>query len=331
MEKCYPYANILDYVPEEARLHIPSGQQKIITAALSRMKSEQKLADYLNVSRGTVNDWKHGRTRITFGPYKKLKSMLNEKMPDYIAVQTHKRKSIKTPAIEISPLLAWVFGLRKGDRDEDEYSVGIGTSDLEIAQTFINAIKHIMRVQPGEFWCMVTAPKDFISPQEKTRIKNIYSRLLDLSPHTIRACSRGRNERHKKYHIIIRYYNRLARILLDNIEQEFNFHLLQYNTAVQAYYLKGLIDSEGTVRDSGKIDIVMRPNDSLELCSKIAKNLKLRYRFVRDEKHNLIILTLYGPASLLVAHCNPVHKMKSEKLRGSIQYLRYRARVPQQR
>lgn len=279
-----------------------------------------------------MNDWKDERSRVTLGLYLRMKNILHEQIPECIPAQTHKRNAIKTSTLEISEKSAWVLGMRDGDRDEDEYSIGIGTSTPEIATEFIKSLESILNLEAKELWCQITVPKNILSPRESKRVRLGYSETLNLPLGTIRVRPRGPTENHRKNHMVIRYYNKLTKTVLQNMDSTFRSKLTCSDLSIQGSYLKGLIDSEGIVKDSGRIVIEMRQKsfDILELAAKISQNLGLRYNLVKDDKHNIARLTIYGPVSTIIEFSEPFHVDKSKKLRNSIQYSGYRARVPQQ-
>ena len=110
-------------------------------------------------------------------------------------------------------------------------------------------------------------------------------------------------------------YNGLLKSIVSNIENNFEEIIKNSSKEVQGSYVAGLIDSEGTVKDSGRIVIEMRPksHSKLSLASKILENLEINHSLIEDKKYNLIRLTIY-PNTFILKFCNPIHKRKKAKL-----------------
>ncbi len=306
--------NVADYLPEKSRVLI-SNQKQLLQQAVSKTGSQYKLAKYMGVYQSTVRSWLLCNSRLTSEKLNTIKKLLEEADVKNIKFETHKRTPVKISAIQISSEFAWFTGIRDGDRDEDKYSVGVGTTDSEIAIEFKNTLLKLFNLEENELYCIVTSPNQELSKTEKENIQETYSKELGLPKEIIRVKPRGKNERNKKYHTAVRYYNKLLKDIISNIENDFAKIIKNSSEQVQGSYVAGLIDSEGTVKDSGRIVIEMRPKSymQLKLASEILENLKIKYNFVEDKKYNLVRLTIY-PNSLILKFCNPVHKRKRAKL-----------------
>ncbi len=317
-----PSLRISDFMPRNVKIFLPNEQRRVLLESVDKFGSEDRLARYIGVSRSRINDWKFERSRIDLGYYIKLKEILSESIDDNFHFQTHKRNGIKISQIKMSKELSWLLGFRQGDRDEDKYSIGIGTSDPEIAIEFIRILRNLIKNGPEELWCQITVPKDKIKSEDVIETKERYSIKLGLPRDNIRVRPRGRTERHKRYHIVIRYYNMLIKRLFINIEREFDRKLQSLEPRTQGQYLKGLIDSEGTIYNSGRIVITMRPSKCLDTAYAISKRLVLDSRFYEYPERNFCSLVIYGPASLIMNLCYPVHNGKACKLRNCTQFSR---------
>lgn len=311
-----------NFLSPNTKIYIPGEQRRVVKKCVHIFGSEQKLANEIGVSRSRINDWKFERSRIDYGHFLNMKKQLNEDVPESIEFQTHKRSILKISVLEITPELAWVFGFRQGDRDEDIYSIGIGTSDPEIAIEFIRIVTSILNLETKELWCQVSVPKNLVTENEALEVQMKYSKILKIPQETIRVRPRGRTERHKKYHITVRYYNMLIKRLFVKFEKRFIEVLTSLNDKVLGAYVKGLIDSEGCVTPSGAIDIQMRPSNCILISSEILKIIGIRHKIHYYPHRDRQTLRIYGPVTRILELCCPIHKKKHHKLLNSTQLLR---------
>lgn len=322
---------ITDFLPETTKIFIPFEQGRIVRECIIKFTTEQKLANYLGISRSRVNDWKFERSRINLNYFIKMKEILKEEIPEEFQFQTHKRNSLKISKFEITPKISWLIGIRDGDKDEDEYSIGVGTSDPEIAIEFIEILRSCFKVETNELWCQITIPKYEINGMEKMKTKNEYSKILGIPQEIIRVYPKDKSGKHKKHHITVRYFNKLVKTLFNSFENWFKNNILSFDEYVQGGYVKGLIDSEGTIRDCKRIAIEMRPTPIFQLTSEILNNLSIENRFYERKNRNLCGIVIYGPLEKVMKFCCPIHKNKRNKIICGIQHSGLRARVPQQR
>ena len=302
-----PSLKVSEYLPEKTKVSAPGLQCKVVSLAVRRFGSDQKLADFLNTSRSRINDWKFERTRMDFGSLRKLCRMVGESIPEHVQAESHKRTALKVSEIQVSPELSWFIGIRDGDRDEDAYSLGIGTSDIEIAQEFVRVLCNLFGVKASDLWYQVKVP-------DRSRLERGGDCAAKLGCKANVKVKTPR-ERYKTEHMTVRYLNGAAKALVSNIEVDFERILLGADAYVQGAYVKGLIDSEGTVKESGRIVVVMRrvSMGRLKLASRILENLGMRHNFVDDKKNDLITLTIY-PNRKILEFCMPVHRGKSWRL-----------------
>ncbi len=302
------------YLPANTRISIEE-QTRLIERAVKKAETQQKLAEYLCVAQQTIAGWKSGKARLTADKFEKMKQLLNETKIEKVCYETHKRTAIKISEIRVSREFTWFVAIRYGDRDEDEYSVGVGTTDVEIAVEFIRVLGDLFNLQKDGLYCAVTSPKEELSTIEKEEIKKIFSCKLGLPEEVIRVKPRGKQERNKKFHIAVRYYNKLLKSVVSGIENDFNKIIKKSDKEIQGAYISGLIDSEGTVKDSGRVVIEMRPKsyNTLKLASEILENLDIRHSFAEDKKYDLVRLTIY-PNPFILKFCRPIHLRKRAKL-----------------
>lgn len=305
--------SIIDYLPEKSRVSL-TNQKEIMEKAISKAGNQQNLAKQLNVFQTTISSWMLCKTRINNSALLKIQQLLkeNDLKTKY---ETHKRTPIKISEIQVSPQFLWFIGVRDGDRDEDKYSVGVGTTDPEIAIEFKNSLLKLFNLEKNKLYCIITSPNQFLTETEKIKIKELYSKELELPEEIIRIKPRGKNERNKRYHIVVRYYNKLMKDIVRNIENDFAEIIKNSSKEIQGAYVAGLIDSEGTVKDSGRIIIEMRPKSykCLKIASDILENLDIKHKLIEDKKYNLIRLTIY-PNPFILKFCKPVLERKRAKL-----------------
>ena len=139
--------------------------------------------------------------------------------------------------------------------------------------------------------------------------------MFGIQPEIIRVVPKSKKENHKKDYVVIRYYNKLLKTVVKKFEKDFNRIIINSEIQCQINYIKGLIDSDGTIKDSGRIVIEMRPEsyEALNLASILLNNLKIYNKFVVDEKYNLIRLTIY-PNFNFLNFCEPIHMDKRNKV-----------------
>ncbi|GAG28301.1 unnamed protein product, partial [marine sediment metagenome] len=131
-------------------------------------------------------------------------------------------------------------------------------------------------------------------------------------------------------HITIRYYNKLIKAFFDNFEKWFKNNISKFDKQTQGGYVKGLIDSEGTVYSSGRSVILMQDYSILDFASNILGNLNIKYNYTKRNNQYLSRLAIYGPATEMIKYCCPIHNGKRYKIENAPHILG-RARVPQQR
>jgi len=330
--KNFQEVKISEFLPETTKIYIPKEQGNVIEHCVRKFGSEQKLADHLGISRSRVNDWKFERSRIDFGYYVKMKELLSHKIQSELQFQTHKRSKLKTNKIKLSPEISWLIGIRDGDRDEDEYCVGVGASYPEIIIEFMRILENHFKLKKDEFYCSVTVPKYKINEKDRQETRKKYSRILGLPKDTIRVYPKDKAGKHKLYHVTLRYYNKLVKDFFNNFEEWFKGNVNKFDKYTQCGYVKGLIDSEGTVYDSGRTVIAMKSTayEILAFTSEILKEMNIRFNLIKCDNFDRSKLTIYGPAYKLLELCCPVHDNKRNKMLKAPSVLG-RARVPQQR
>ena len=114
----------------------------------------------------------------------------------------------------------------------------------------------------------------------------------------------------------------LIRNLLDRVEGYFEDNISLIDKEITGAYIKGLIDSEGHIYNSGRIVISMRPTPCLELASGILDNIGIKHRIYEYPHFNMNSLTIYGPINQLIELCCPVIERKSNVLLNCTQLLR---------
>jgi transcriptional regulator with XRE-family HTH domain len=119
--------NVAEYLPDEAVIVIRRVvKNQIIGGAISEAGSEKRLAEALNISRSKINDLRNGRVPLKLGDLAKFCEYLDIELAS-VPIQgfsTRKggRLNIKWQ-LEIGVELAWLLGIRLGDKDEDQYTV----------------------------------------------------------------------------------------------------------------------------------------------------------------------------------------------------------------
>lgn len=312
--KNFQEIKISEFLPETTKIFIPGEQGKVVGNCVREFGSEQNLANHLGISRSRVNDWKFERSRIDFGYFIKMKELLKQKIPREFQFQTHKRNMFKISNFILSPKISWLIGVRDGDRDEDEYCIGVGVSDPEILIEFIEILKEYFKLNKNELHCHITAPKYKITDSEKERVRIKYSSILGIPKDIIRVYAKDKTGKHKKYHITIRYYNKLIKAFFNNFEKWFKNNISKFDNQTQGGYVKGLIDSEGTIRDYKRVAIEMRPSPILQFLGKVLDNLQLEHKFFEYKKKNVQTIVIYGPHDKLIKLSCPIHNLKRGKL-----------------
>ena len=183
-------------------------------------------------------------------------------------------------------------------------------------------MKNVFGVSPNELWYQVVLPQNHASETLIRKKRGEFASFFGANRDVIRVRTRGSRERHMKEYVTIRYYNKSFRMAINNVEMDFRASVLNYELDVQGGYLMGLIDSEGTVKHSGRIVIEMRPKSSgiIMTAAKLASSLGLDNSTSKDAKRDVIRLTIYGPASKVIKYCKPIHKAKRNMIINSIQY-----------
>ncbi|MBL7169468.1 MAG: hypothetical protein ISS48_00435 [Candidatus Aenigmarchaeota archaeon] len=312
--KNFQEVKIKEFLPETTKIFVPKEQRNVVENCVRGFGSEQNLANHLGISRSRVNDWKFERSRIDMGYFVKMKEMLKEEITAEFQFQTHKRNGLNVCNFEMTPKISWLIGIRDGDRDEDEYCIGVGTSDPEIATEFIEILESVFKLRRNELHCQITVPKYSINEKEKQTTKIEYSRILDLPKNIIRVYPKDKQGKHKRYHITKRYYNKLIKAFFNNFERWFKENITSFDDYVQGGYVKGLIDSEGTVRDYKRVAIEMRPSPIINFLDKVLDNLKLEHKFFEYKKKNVQTIVIYGPIDKIIKLSCPIHNNKREKL-----------------
>ena len=146
------------------------------------------------------------------------------------------------------------MGIRLGDKDEDKYSVGIGTSDNENALEFIDRVCAALNVTRDVIHCYSSIP-EFTKNRNEYEIE--FSQIFQIPEQNIHVKKTYPSQRHKKNHHTIKIFNSVASKLFDELDRNLVLILLKSPAKVKYHFLRGIIDSDGRVRKSGSVEIEM--------------------------------------------------------------------------
>ena len=200
-----------EYIPSRAIVVTDRTKiSELLAIAIKRLGNEHDLARTLGISRSKVNDLRHGRIPIKLGDLVKLCNHLGIE-PTNLPIQgfsTRKGNKIKLQwEQELTSELAWLLGIRLGDKNECAFSVGIGTSDVEIAQAFIEDITNSLRISRAELHCYASVPN--LSKNQSTYITEL-AEILQLPINRIHVQRPHVSQRHKKTHFTVKLFNSIA-------------------------------------------------------------------------------------------------------------------------
>jgi hypothetical protein len=225
----------------------------------------------MRVSRGKVNDLRNGRVPIKLGDLKNLCGFLGIKFSS-LSIQgfsTRKGSPLNIQwDLEISKELAWLLGIRMGDRDEDKYTVGIGTSDVENALEFIDCICRVLNLSRDVIYCYVSVPTPKKSDEE---YKSEFAELMQIPIENIHIKSPHASQLHKKIHFTMKIFNSVASTLFKNIDTSVEQILLKSSDDAKFAFIRGIIDSDGNVTKYGSVKIEMSIKNLNKL--KIIRNI----------------------------------------------------------
>ncbi len=301
-----------EFLPDESRLDNLNYQKEFIQK-LVRNSTEKEVAKIVGVKRNTVNDWKFGRTRIDFGSFRKLHEVFRVDIPNNLKFQTNKRNELDISNLKVCPELLWLIGVRLGDRNEDDYSIGLGSSDKEMILEFVDCLQSLFKTPKESLWYEIRIPPKLSI--KASGVRKEFSDFVGIREDKIKVRCSEYTAKYTQPHFIVKHFNTVSKKLFHNMENNLDKLIENCDAKSAGAFVKGLIDSEGGVKESGRIVIAMRPKSKeiLLKASEILNSFKIRNNFVDDKKSNLVRLTIYPDAKIL-EFCNPVCFRKSQRL-----------------
>jgi hypothetical protein len=257
--------DLAEFVADDAFVLIDDCEfQHLLDEAIQKARSEAKLAKSLGISRGRVYDLRMCRVPPRIRDMKALSEYLGTPLHSLPinGLSTRKGGILKINwRVEVTPELAWLLGIRLGDRDEDHYSIGVGTSDIEIAREFVDSCSRIFEPSGNAIHCIASVPEPFHLSGLRAQLAN----TLRISDNNVRLRRPHQTQRHKMLHLSVRMNNSVASNLLRKIDHNLKQILLRSTTAAKCAFVRGVIDSDGRIRESGSVEIEMRAKNTQEL------------------------------------------------------------------
>jgi DNA-binding Xre family transcriptional regulator/intein/homing endonuclease len=269
----------------------------MIKTAIKKAKNETNLAKFLKISRGKVNTLRNGRVPIKLGDLKRLCDFLGIEFSSLSIRGFSTRKGSKLnlqSILEISKEIAWLLGIRMGDRDEDHYTVGIGTSDVENALEFIDCICNVLNLSRDTVHCYASIPNPKKSDNE---YQSEFAEIMQIPPENIHTKPPHVSQRHKKIHFTMKLFNSIASALFKKLDDRLERILIESSDDAKFAFIRGIIDSDGRVRKWGSVEIEMRTKNlkKLKIIRSILRSLNLDTSKLHHRKQrNTISLTIHA-------------------------------------
>ncbi len=308
----------------------------LVASALKNTGNEYNLARTLELSRSKVNDLRHGRVPIKLGDLIKLCDHLGIE-PNNLPIQgfsTRKGNKINIQwELELTSELGWLLGIRLGDKNEDAFSVGIGTSDVEIAQVFIEHIASSLKISRAELHCYASVPK--IS-KNKSEYRTEFAEIFQLPTDKIHVQSPHISQRHKKTHFTLKLFNSIASEMFKRLDQRLEEILSESSDDAKYAFIRGIIDSDGRVRPSGSVEIAMRTKNlnKIKIIRTILSLLEMDISKLHHRKRSdMVSLTIYATTKnikILGKHIGSTLPRKMKRIEKRLFVLRKGARVSRQ-
>jgi len=309
---------------------------KLLASAIKRSGTEHVLARTLGISRSKVNDLRHGRIPIKLGDLVKLCNHLGIK-PTNLSIQGFSTKKGNRINIQweqkLTSELAWLLGIRLGDKNEGPYSVGIGTSDVEIAQAFIEEITSSLRISCAEIHCYASIPN---LSKNKSTYRTEFAKIFQLPKNRIHLQSPHASQRHKKTHFTMKLFNSIASEMFNRLDQRLEEILSPSSDDAKYAFVRGVIDSDGRVRPWGSVEIAMRTKNrnKIMIIRSILSLLEMDISKIHHRKHSdMVSLTIYATTKnihILGKHIGSTLPRKKKRIEKRLFALRKGARVSRQ-
>jgi DNA-binding Xre family transcriptional regulator len=271
-------------------------QSSLIEQAISKAKSESNLATFMGISRTKVNDLKHNRVPSKLGDLKKLCKFLNSNLQN-LEIQgfaTRKGKKLNIGwNMQVEHKLAWLLGIRMGDKSEDNYSIGVISTDTEIINKFLRYTCEVFKIPHNNLHCYVKVPK---IEKQIEYYQQDFADVIHLNPENIHIQPFHSKQVSKKIQFVIRFYHSVASSLFRKIDLTTNDILNKSSNKAKYAFIQGIIDSDGRVRKWGSVEIAMSKKNlkRMKIINSIIQSTTLDVSKLHYRKRNIVSLTIYA-------------------------------------